>query len=356
MFDFQASAPSGNPRVNDLFACGRELQFPPAQEWKYVLSICRRFRDRRAYTAGFPHCPDSKHRNVSSSDHVARKTVRRKGIGIEAEPLLARTYVWTKAMAQYEVGHLDTVSAIEARLEALPGLGLAGRVAFRQADLLAGIPDGALHMVISNPPYIPSAEIEKLQPEVRDYEPRHALDGGKDGLQFYRQLSAESGSRLQLRGRIMVEFGDGQQQQGDRDQLQQQRPGLLDPAAVLHLGDFFGDVPDDDLAVVAARDQRFAVGRGGDRPDDRRLAFEAGDLRPGFDVPDFYVPRAVQQAFTAAGDELVGEYVDETSAIAQRAANETRLAASRRQRISGTGCAGRRVRRADRRRGSRHST
>lgn len=47
-------------------------------------------------------------------------------LGIEAEPLLAKTYVWAKAMAQYEVGHLDKVSAIEARLDALPGLALAG--------------------------------------------------------------------------------------------------------------------------------------------------------------------------------------------------------------------------------------
>ena len=48
-------------------------------------------------------------------------------------------------------------------------------------------------LIISNPPYIPSAEIATLQPEVRDYDPCAALDGGPDGLDFYRRLAAEAG-------------------------------------------------------------------------------------------------------------------------------------------------------------------
>ena len=66
------------------------------------------------------------------------------------------------------------------------------------------------NLIISNPPYIPSAEIAMLQPEVRDFDPRGALDGGADGLDFYRKLAAEAKPFLKPGGKIMLEFGDGQ--------------------------------------------------------------------------------------------------------------------------------------------------
>jgi release factor glutamine methyltransferase len=65
-------------------------------------------------------------------------------------------------------------------------------------------------LIISNPPYIPSAEIATLQSEVRDFDPRGALDGGADGLDFYRKLAAEAKPFLKPTGKIMLEFGDGQ--------------------------------------------------------------------------------------------------------------------------------------------------
>jgi release factor glutamine methyltransferase len=65
-------------------------------------------------------------------------------------------------------------------------------------------------LIISNPPYIPAAEIETLQPEVRDYDPRLALNGGADGLDFYRRLAAEAVPFLRPGGKIMLEFGDNQ--------------------------------------------------------------------------------------------------------------------------------------------------
>jgi release factor glutamine methyltransferase len=65
-------------------------------------------------------------------------------------------------------------------------------------------------LIISNPPYIPTAEIETLEPEVRDYDPRGALDGGADGLDFYRRFAAEAGPFLKSGGKLMLEFGDGQ--------------------------------------------------------------------------------------------------------------------------------------------------
>jgi release factor glutamine methyltransferase len=65
-------------------------------------------------------------------------------------------------------------------------------------------------LIISNPPYIPTAEIQTLQIEVREHDPRGALDGGPDGLNFYRQIAAESRPFLKPDGKIMLEFGDGQ--------------------------------------------------------------------------------------------------------------------------------------------------
>ncbi|MBL9175366.1 MAG: peptide chain release factor N(5)-glutamine methyltransferase [Verrucomicrobiales bacterium] len=65
-------------------------------------------------------------------------------------------------------------------------------------------------LVVTNPPYIPTSEIATLEPEVRDYDPRIALDGGSDGLAFYRRLALEAADWLRPGGKLMAEFGDGQ--------------------------------------------------------------------------------------------------------------------------------------------------
>jgi release factor glutamine methyltransferase len=78
------------------------------------------------------------------------------------------------------------------------------------ADGSPGVSPHQFDLIISNPPYIPSAEIATLQPEVRDFDPRNALDGGADGLDFYRKLAMEAKPFLKLGGKIMLEFGDGQ--------------------------------------------------------------------------------------------------------------------------------------------------
>jgi release factor glutamine methyltransferase len=65
-------------------------------------------------------------------------------------------------------------------------------------------------LIVSNPPYIPSVEIATLEPEVRDFDPRLALDGGADGLEFYRLIAKGAAQFLKPDGKIMLEFGDGQ--------------------------------------------------------------------------------------------------------------------------------------------------
>ena len=85
------------------------------------------------------------------------------------------------------------------------------RIEFLQGDGFAAVPkETQFDLIISNPPYIPSAEIETLELEVRDFDPRPALDGGADGQDFYRMFAARAKSFLKPGGRIMLEFGDGQ--------------------------------------------------------------------------------------------------------------------------------------------------
>ena len=62
-------------------------------------------------------------------------------------------------------------------------------------------------IICANPPYVPTAEIEELEPEVRDHDPLLALDGGADGLDFYRRLAKEAGAHLNDGGKILLEIG-----------------------------------------------------------------------------------------------------------------------------------------------------
>jgi release factor glutamine methyltransferase len=87
--------------------------------------------------------------------------------------------------------------------------GVAERVSCLAGDL-AELPPGPFAMVVSNPPYIPTADCEQLMTEVRDHEPRLALDGGEDGLTAYRQLSSQSAEILLPGGWLLVEVGVGQ--------------------------------------------------------------------------------------------------------------------------------------------------
>ena len=83
------------------------------------------------------------------------------------------------------------------------------RLEFRQGDLFGALKDDGTEydMIISNPPYIASEQIDGLMEEVRDYEPRMALDGGADGLSFYRRILEGAGDYLKDSGWLIVEIG-----------------------------------------------------------------------------------------------------------------------------------------------------
>jgi release factor glutamine methyltransferase len=88
-------------------------------------------------------------------------------------------------------------------------LSLAGRTTFVRADLATALA-GPLDLLVSNPPYIASAELSGLAPEVGQHEPRLALDGGPDGLAAYRGLAAEAARLLGPAGHLLVEIGIAQ--------------------------------------------------------------------------------------------------------------------------------------------------
>lgn len=100
--------------------------------------------------------------------------------------------------------------ALAVARENAANLGLDRRTALLRGDWTAGLSDESFDLVVSNPPYIASDEIETLEPEVRDHEPRLALDGGPDGLDAYRRLAPEILRVLKPGGIFAVEIGHRQ--------------------------------------------------------------------------------------------------------------------------------------------------
>jgi release factor glutamine methyltransferase len=88
---------------------------------------------------------------------------------------------------------------------------VAERIQYLQGDLFAPVPAGsAFDLIVSNPPYIAHGEFAELAPDVRDHEPRMALDGGSDGLAFYRRIASGVTSFLKPGGRLLLEIGHTQ--------------------------------------------------------------------------------------------------------------------------------------------------
>lgn len=98
-------------------------------------------------------------------------------------------------------------NSAERKISEASKLSQAG-VTFRHSDMFSAFPETEpFDVIVSNPPYIPSAVIEELEPEVRDHEPRGALDGTADGLYFYRILAEECAKHLTPGGHVYFEIG-----------------------------------------------------------------------------------------------------------------------------------------------------
>ena len=96
--------------------------------------------------------------------------------------------------------------ALSVAKENAERLGLTGRVEWIEGDLFNGV-EGSFDILVSNPPYICSGGIPMLEPEVRVHEPLMALDGGEDGLLFYRRIVEQAGACLVPGGRLYFEIG-----------------------------------------------------------------------------------------------------------------------------------------------------
>jgi release factor glutamine methyltransferase len=120
--------------------------------------------------------------------------------------LLALLHEWPGA---FGVGTDLSLEALRTAKANAADLGLAPRAAFVACDYAAALSDG-FELIVSNPPYICSSDIAGLATEVRDHDPRAALDGGADGLDAYRRLIPRAADSLVPGGALIVEGGQGQ--------------------------------------------------------------------------------------------------------------------------------------------------
>lgn len=103
----------------------------------------------------------------------------------------------------------DSAGALAVTAENARRHNVAGRIRCRQGDLLASLP-GPVDLIAANLPYVTTGEWAELLPELRDYEPRAALDGGPDGLDAIRRLVATAGPFLHPGGALLLEIGASQ--------------------------------------------------------------------------------------------------------------------------------------------------
>jgi release factor glutamine methyltransferase len=122
------------------------------------------------------------------------------GTGIIAVTLLRRHPLARAVMTDI------SAEALRTAIRNAESLGVAARVAASCGDLFAGA-EGRFDLVVSNPPYIPSGDIAGLEREVRDHDPAAALDGGPDGLDFYRRIALDAHARMASGGIAAVEIG-----------------------------------------------------------------------------------------------------------------------------------------------------
>ena len=132
------------------------------------------------------------------------------------------------------VGTDVSSEALAVARENAANLDLDGRATFLRTEWAAGFGDHSFDLVVSNPPYIPSADIAGLDPEVRDHDPHLALDGGPDGLVAYRELAPEIMRVLKPGGTFAVEIG---WDQGDAVKSLFEQAGFTDVIVVKDLGD-----------------------------------------------------------------------------------------------------------------------
>ncbi len=116
-------------------------------------------------------------------------------------------------------------------------------IRFSESDLFDTIED-TFDLIVSNPPYIVRESLGELMPDVRDFEPMMALDGGEDGLSFYRKIISDAPNYLRTEGHILLEIG--------HDQADAVRT-LIEDCTQLHLVGCFKDIAGNDRVIHAIK-------------------------------------------------------------------------------------------------------
>lgn len=160
-------------------------------------------------------CPESSSELCSTSSSVAKPRLELAelccGSAAPGLSLLWELEQRQKGVASLFLGDLSG-GAIYAAMKNAAALGLEKSCRFALCDLFPPEKEETLFdLILVNPPYIPRAEISDLMPEVRDYEPHLALDGGEDGLDFYRRLAASAALYLKEDGWLLMEHGAAQE-------------------------------------------------------------------------------------------------------------------------------------------------
>jgi len=127
------------------------------------------------------------------------------GSGAISIAILSERPEWTGVGLDISAKALKTASANVERFS------MADRMEVRESNFFSALNKETFSLIVSNPPYIPSAVVPKLMPEVSGHEPREALDGGEDGLDAIRHLARQGSMFLEKDGCMAVEFGDGQE-------------------------------------------------------------------------------------------------------------------------------------------------
>ena len=185
----------------ERLACGEPVQYVVGETDFLGLRIrC----DRRAL---IPR-PETELLALAAEEHVA---------GLGGTPTVVDACTGTGCIACALALRVPSIRVIgtdlsaEALELARENAGVMGaRVEFRQADLLEGIPRGTVDLVVSNPPYVSTEEWERLEPGVKDFEPRMALDGGRGGMETISRLVSQAADVILPGGRLMMEIGEDQ--------------------------------------------------------------------------------------------------------------------------------------------------
>jgi release factor glutamine methyltransferase len=169
--------------------------------WGLELAISREVLDPRPETETIVEA------SLSLLGDRREETLRVLDLGVGSGSLLCALlseFVHTRG-----VGVDISAGAANVALNNLEACGLAERAEVRVGDWTRGLA-GPFDLIVSNPPYIPSADLRGLPREVRDFDPQLALDGGIDGLDAYRRIMPESRRLLSEGAWLLVEIGTGQ--------------------------------------------------------------------------------------------------------------------------------------------------